>query len=63
VIGEVGTKLGRAGVNIAEYHQARREAGGEALGVVTVDGEVPVEVLEELRALPAVEEVRQVVFD
>lgn len=63
VIGEVGTKLGRAGVNIAEYHQARREAGGEALGVVTVDDEVPGDVLEELRGLPAVEEVRQVVFD
>lgn len=62
VIGEVGTKLGRAGVNIAEYHQARTEAGGDALGVVTVDGEVPAGVLEDLRSLPAVESVRQVVF-
>jgi len=62
VIGEVGTKLGRAGVNIAEYHQARTEAGGDALGVVTVDGEVPGGVLEDLRSLPAVESVRQVVF-
>jgi len=63
VIGEVGTRLGAAGVNIAEYHQARREAGGEALGVVRVDGEVPAEVLEALRSLPAVGNVRQVVFD
>ncbi len=63
VIGEVGTKLGQANVNIAEYHQARREAGGEALGVVTVDGEVPSGVLEQLRGLPAVEEVIQVFFD
>lgn len=62
VIGEVGTKLGSAGVNIAEYHQARTEAGGDALGVVTVDGEVPRGVLEDLRSLPAVESVRQVVF-
>lgn len=62
VIGEVGTKLGRAGVNIAEYHQARTEAGGDALGVVTVDGEVPRGVLEDLRSLPAVESVRQVAF-
>lgn len=63
VIGEVGTKLGAGGVNIAEYHQARREAGGEALGVITVDGEVPPQVLEALRGLPAVESVRQVSFE
>jgi len=63
VIGEVGTRLGAAGVNIAEYHQARREAGGEALGVVRVDGAVPADVLEELRRLPAVETVGQVIFD
>lgn len=63
VIGQVGTRLGAAGVNIAEYHQARREAGGAALGVVRVDGEVPPDVLEELRSLSAVENVRQVIFD
>lgn len=63
VIGDVGTKLGNAGVNIAEYHQARRAAGGDALGVVAIDGEVPAEVLEDLRSLPAVHGVRQVTFE
>ncbi len=63
VIGGVGTKLGEADANIAEYHLARREAGGRSLGVVRVDGEVPPEVLEELRSLAAVEEVRQIFFD
>ena len=38
VIGHVGTALAEAGVNIAEYHQARLEAGGEALAVIAVDG-------------------------
>jgi D-3-phosphoglycerate dehydrogenase len=38
VIGRVGTALGDAGVNIAEYHQARLERGGEALAVILVDG-------------------------
>src|SRR5690606_2512334 len=37
VIGRVGTLLGEAGVNIAEYHQARLEAGGEALAAVQID--------------------------
>ncbi len=38
VIGHVGTALADAGVNIAEYHQARLQAGGEALAVIAVDG-------------------------
>lgn len=63
VIGEVGTRLGRAGVNIAEYHQARRDAGGAALATITVDQAVPGEVLDEIRGLPNVDEVRQVRFD
>lgn len=63
VIGEVGTRLGAAGVNIAEYHQARRAAGGDALAVITVDEPVSEEVLEELAALENVEAVRQVRFD
>lgn len=62
VIGEVGTRLGAAGVNIAEYHQARRDVGGDALAVVTVDGAVPAGVLEEIRRLEAVASVRQVRF-
>jgi D-3-phosphoglycerate dehydrogenase len=40
VIGRVGTVLGDAGVNIAEYHQARLSQGGEALAAISVDGEV-----------------------
>ena len=45
VIGRVGTVLGEAGVNIAEYHQARREAGGEALAAISVDGALPPELV------------------
>ncbi len=37
VIGRVGTLLGDAGINIAEYHQARLSAGGDALAVLSVD--------------------------
>jgi len=40
VIGRVGTLLGDAGVNIAEYHQARLAQGGEALAAISVDGNV-----------------------
>ena len=63
VIGEVGSALGRAGVNIAEYHLCRREAGGEALGVIRTDSPLPEELLRALAALPSVVAVRQVVLD
>ncbi|MDJ0379518.1 phosphoglycerate dehydrogenase [Streptomyces sp. G-G2] len=45
VVGAVGRLLGEAGLNIAGMQVARAEEGGEALGVLTVDAEVPVEVL------------------
>lgn len=63
VIGRVGTLLGNAGINIAEYHQARLTAGGDALAVVSIDTALPGAIGEALRALPEVRSVAQVVFD
>jgi D-3-phosphoglycerate dehydrogenase len=48
VIGHVGTVLGDAGVNIAEYHQARMTQGGEALAAISVDGHVTEDVRRKL---------------
>jgi D-3-phosphoglycerate dehydrogenase len=63
VIGRVGTLLGDARINIGEYHQARLEAGGDALAAITVDGRLSHEVIEKLRALPEVKEVKQAHLD
>jgi len=54
VIGRVGTLLGEARVNIAEYHQARLAQGGQALAAVSVDGDVSEAVRESLLKLPDV---------
>ncbi len=54
VIGHVGTALGAAGVNIAEYHQARLAQGAEALAVISIDGTVTEPVRRALLALPDV---------
>ncbi|MCU0619755.1 MAG: ACT domain-containing protein, partial [Gemmatimonadaceae bacterium] len=51
VIGRVGTALGDAHVNIAEYHQARLAQGGEALAAISVDGHVDETIRERLLAL------------
>ena len=63
VIGAVGTVLGAANANIAEYHLARRRGGGRSLGVVRIDGQLPPDILRDLTELDAVDEVQQIVFD
>jgi D-3-phosphoglycerate dehydrogenase len=63
VIGRVGTILGDAGVNIGEYHQARLSAGGVALAAVSVDGRLEAGVIEQLKRIPVVLDVRQVGLD
>jgi D-3-phosphoglycerate dehydrogenase / 2-oxoglutarate reductase len=56
VIGRVGTILGNAKVNIANFALGRKqgEAGGDALGLVNVDSPIPEAVLNELRSIPAI---------
>jgi D-3-phosphoglycerate dehydrogenase len=54
VIGHVGTVLGNAKVNIAEYHQARMSQGGDALAAITVDGNVSSAVCRQLSEIPGV---------
>jgi D-3-phosphoglycerate dehydrogenase len=60
VIGKVGTLLGDLKLNIAEYHQARLAAGGEALAAVAVDGAVDQKVLGKLKELPEILDARVV---
>lgn len=62
VIGHVGTILGEAGMNIAEYHQARMAPGGEALAVVSMDGAPDASVRAALEALPHVRSATLVRF-
>ncbi len=63
VIGRVGTSLGDAAINIAEYHQARLQAGGGAMAAIRIDGRPSADVLESLRAIPEVRDVRWVELD
>ena len=62
VIGRVGTLLGEAGVNIAEYHQARLAQGGQALAAVSVDGDVSEAIRASLLRLPDVSSAAVVCF-
>ncbi|HWK40775.1 MAG TPA: phosphoglycerate dehydrogenase [Croceibacterium sp.] len=61
-IGRIGTLLGESGINIGTFNLGRREAGGEAVLLLSVDGDVPVDVLEKARALPGVKRVMALTF-
>ena len=53
-IGRFGETLARHGINIATFHLGRAAAGGDAICLVSVDGDVSEAVLGEVRALPLV---------
>jgi D-3-phosphoglycerate dehydrogenase / 2-oxoglutarate reductase len=62
VIGRVGTLLGEARINIAQYHQSRLDQGGEALAAISVDDPVSAEVCSRLLNLPDVRSATVVSF-
>jgi D-3-phosphoglycerate dehydrogenase len=61
-IGRCGTTLGEAGVNIATFNLGRREEGGEAVALVSVDGHIARELVAKLEALPGVKRVKPLRF-
>lgn len=61
-IGRIGTTLGEAGVNIGTFHLGRRDAGGEAVVLLSVDEAVTPELVAKVRALPGVKTVMPLKF-
>jgi len=61
-IGDLGTKLGEAKVNIATFALGRVAKGGEAMALVSVDDQVLEKTLAALRALPQVKDARALRF-
>lgn len=61
-IGRIGTLLGENGINIGTFHLGRREAGGEAVLLLSVDSAVPQEVLDAACKLPGVKTVKALTF-
>jgi len=60
-IGRLGTTLGEAGVNIGTFHLGRRNTGGEAVLLLSVDQ--PVDgALDKVKALPGVKTVKALEF-
>ncbi len=60
VIGQVGSVLGKSGVNVGGYHQARKKSGKEALAAIVVDQEPTAKLLKDLKKLDAVLDVKHI---
>lgn len=61
-IGKLGTTLGDAGVNIANFHLGRSGRGRGAIALVEVDGPCSDKVIEKISALPDVLQVKSLSF-
>ena len=61
-IGRLGTLLGEEGVNIGTFSLGRREAGAEAVALVSVDGHIGPDLVARLQALPGVRTVKPLRF-
>ena len=61
-IGRFGATLAGAGINIASFHLGRAEQGGNAICLVSVDEQVPEEVLAMVRTLPLVIQATPLAF-
>jgi D-3-phosphoglycerate dehydrogenase len=61
-IGKFSSTLGDAGINIATFHVGREAAGGNAIALIEVDGEVPPDVLAKVKALPQVQRAQPLKF-
>ena len=61
-IGGLGTLLGDAGINIGTFNLGRDRDKGTAIALISVDQEVPDEVLKDVLKLPHVRQVKALEF-
>ncbi len=62
MIGALGTILGDAGHNIADFRLGRKESGDTAICLVALDAHLPDELFAKVEALPQIESVKRLKF-
>jgi D-3-phosphoglycerate dehydrogenase len=60
IIGKVGSRLGQAGINIAQWRYGRDHSGGRAVSFINLDHRVPQNVCQEIESEPEVWRTRRV---
>ena len=61
-IGAIGTLFGNAGANIATFNLGRTAPGADAICLLEVDQPAPADLLDKVRALPMVNQVKPLSF-
>jgi D-3-phosphoglycerate dehydrogenase len=61
-IGRIGSLLGENGINIGTFHLGRRDAGGEAVVLLSVDQPIPQDVIKAACGLQGVKTVTALAF-
>ena len=61
-IGKFSSTLGDAGINIATFHVGRETAGGNAIALIEIDGQLAPDVLAKVRGLPQVQSAQPLRF-
>jgi D-3-phosphoglycerate dehydrogenase len=61
-IGRIGSLLGEAGINIGTFHLGRRQAGGEAILLLSVDQTIPQDLIDKAASLEGVRVVKALQF-
>ncbi|MCX7676126.1 MAG: phosphoglycerate dehydrogenase, partial [Alteraurantiacibacter sp.] len=61
-IGSVGQILGEANINIGTFHLGRREPGGEAILLLSVDSPVSAELIDKIGKVRNVKRVQPLKF-
>ena len=62
LIGNLGSALGEAGINIATFNLGRDNVGGDAIALIETDGPVSDQIADQVRGLPNVVSVKPLVF-
>jgi len=60
VIGNIGTLMGQNNINIGHMHFGRKEPGGMAFSIISVDTSLTEEIIKKIKKLPNVLEVKPV---
>ena len=61
-IGRLGTTLGEAGINIGTFHLGRRQAGGEAVLLLSLDAPIEAGMMPKIAQLPGVKTAKSLAF-
>jgi D-3-phosphoglycerate dehydrogenase / 2-oxoglutarate reductase len=60
MIGKIGTLIGDAAINIAGMQVGRHEQGGDAVMLLSVDKAIPADIVERVRQIPDLVQVRSI---